>query len=153
MKQGCNFQEVCMLTASHCDSRLVRSVSSPWSTNHHRIRLESGESLLVLRLTLRLDSSVQNLWITFLTVPTVQLLTVPQILCAPSTLALLLWAVLLLAALLLEGTVPGALGVELGGLFELWCVRLDFFRTSVICYLNCADVHCKIGTVQSKHCE
>ena len=40
MKQGCNFQEVCMLTASHCDSRLVRSVSSPWSTNHHRIWLE-----------------------------------------------------------------------------------------------------------------
>ena len=70
MKQGCNFQEVCMLTASHCDSRLVRSVSSPWSTNHHRIQLESGKSLLVLRLILRLDSRVQNLWITFLTCST-----------------------------------------------------------------------------------
>ena len=30
-------------------------------SNHHRIRLESGESLLVLRLTLRLDSTLQNL--------------------------------------------------------------------------------------------
>jgi len=55
----------------------------------------------------------------------------PQILRAPSTLALLLWAVLLLAALLPGGTVPGELAEELGGLFELWCVGLDFFRTSV----------------------
>ena len=120
-----------MFTVSHCDSRLVRSVSSPWSTNHHRMRLESGESLLVLRLTLRLDSTLQNLWITLFTVPTVQLLTVPQILRAPSTLALLLWAALLLAALLPGGAVPGALDVELGGLFELWCVGLDLFHASV----------------------
>ena len=105
MKQGCNFQEVCIFTASHCDYRLVRSVLSPCSTNHHWIWVESGESLLVLHLTLRLESTSQNLWITLFTVPftvpTVQLLTVPQILHAPSTFALLLSAVLLLAALLL----------------------------------------------------
>ena len=33
MKHGCNFQEVCMFTLSHCDSTLVRSVSSPSTTN------------------------------------------------------------------------------------------------------------------------
>ena len=60
MKQGYNFQEVCMFTASHCmwlQTCEECLVTWPWSTNHHQIRLESGESVLILGLTLRLDST------------------------------------------------------------------------------------------------
>ena len=35
------------------------------------------------------------------------------------------------SCIITRGTVPGELAEKLGGLFELWCVGLDFFRTSV----------------------
>ena len=75
---------------------MARSLSDPWTTNHHTVLLLAN--VLVLRLTL----SVRLLEIVAETAPDEQVLMVPQIFLVPMTLTLDLVTMELLAVLLTD---------------------------------------------------